>query len=174
MPAWEHQDVACVTSKLEGRAGIESRRMWGRRLRYLQPMTPLFTVARYKALIALLILIAATPAAVDENSRRFGFGQDGNYFLVKCTKALQALDSNDQAIHTKQDAYNVGYCEGLVSALATDLVFGGRVDLDKSRPSVRQLIQVPIKYMNDHREQLHESSVELIGVSLEEAFPSKP
>jgi hypothetical protein len=136
-------------------------------------MTTLFTVARYKALIAMLILIAATPAAVGD-SRRFGFGQDGNYFLVKCTKALQALDSNDQAIQTKQDAINVGYCEGLVSAVATDLVLEGRIDLDTSRPSVRQLIQVPIKYMNGHRERLHESSVQLIGVSLEEAFPSKP
>jgi hypothetical protein len=107
---------------------------------------------------------------IDLDSRRFAFGQDGNYFLVKCNKALQALDSNDQAIQTKQDAINVGYCEGLVSAVATDLVFEGHIDLDTSRPSVRQLIQVPIKYMNDHREQLHESSVKLVGVSLKEAF----
>ena len=86
------------------------------------------------------------------------------------------MDAADQQTikGTWQEAYDTGYCYGMVSGVASWLGSEDGADLLAPNPSVTQLIRVVQKYMDDHPEELSKPAVWLIRVSLIKAFPKKP
>lgn len=119
--------------------------------------------------------MAVAPTLGEENWYR-AFGPDGNHFIVTCKAAVREMDTNHNVgtgTGTRQDAYDVGFCQGLVNGVASSMNSDNDVDLVTSNPSTNQLIRVVEKYMDDHPEQLSKPAVWLIRVALQKAFPSR-
>ncbi len=94
---------------------------------------------------------------------------------MTCKTALRVIDANQETgPFTKQDAYDQGYCQGLVSGVASYINSEDGADLTAPNPSISQLIRVVQKYMNDHPEELSKPATWLIRTSLIKAFPNKP
>jgi hypothetical protein len=125
-------------------------------------------------MVALLVL-ACSATAAGKDSWYPTFGTDGNHLIVACKVALKVIDAGDAnaGTGTKQDAYNEGYCQGLVSGVASYINSEDGADLTTPNPSTTQLIRVVQKYMEDHPEELSKPAVWLIRVSLIKAFPKK-
>jgi hypothetical protein len=108
-------------------------------------MTSRFTSARYKGLAALLILVAVIPVAVGQDPWYRFFGMDGNRLIVNCKAAVRSLNSSHKpttATGTVQEAYDMGYCQGLVSGVASSMNSNDGVDLVTPNPSTAQLVRV--------------------------------
>jgi hypothetical protein len=124
--------------------------------------------------VALLALVIVAPAFGKDDWYR-AFGPDGNRLIVTCKAALRVMDTNDPktGTGTKQDAYDDGYCQGLVTGVASSINSEDGADLTTPNPSISQLIRVVQKYMDDHPEELSKPAVWLIRVSIIKAFPKK-
>jgi hypothetical protein len=124
--------------------------------------------------VALLALVVIAPT-FGKDTWYPTFGPDGNHLISTCKAALRVIDASDEkGTGTKQDAYDEGYCQGLVSGVASYINSEDDADLVSPNPSVSQLIRVVQKYMDDHPEQLSKPAVWLIRESLIKAFPKKP
>lgn len=122
-------------------------------------------------IVALFALVVVAPA-FGKDTWYPVFGPDGNHLIVACKAALRVMDANDEkGTGTKQDAYDDGYCQGLVSGVASYINSEDGADLTTPNPSISQLIRVVQKYMDDHPEELSKPAVWLIRVSLIKAFP---
>ncbi len=122
---------------------------------------------------ALFAFVAIVPSFGKETWYPL-FGPDGNHLIVTCKAALRVMDANDETGKgTKQDAYDEGYCQGLVSGVASQISSEDGADLTSPNPSTSQLVRVVQKYMDDHPEELAKPAVWLIRVSLIKAFPKK-
>jgi hypothetical protein len=124
-------------------------------------------------IVVLLTFVIVAPAFGKDNWYPV-FGPDGNHLIVICKAALRVMDAHDETgPGTKQDAYDEGYCQGLVSGVASHINSEVGADLTTPNPSISQLIRVVQKYMDDHPEELSKPAVWLIRVSLVKAFPKK-
>jgi hypothetical protein len=124
--------------------------------------------------VALFALVFVAPA-FGKDDWYPTFGPDGNHLFVTCKAALRVIDANrnDAGTGKAQDAYDEGYCQGLVSGVASSINSEDGADLTASNPSVNQMIRVVQKYMDDHPEELSKPAVWLIRVALIKAFPKK-
>jgi hypothetical protein len=69
--------------------------------------------------VLLLMFISVVPA-VGKDEWYPVFGPDGNHLIVTCRAALRVIDSGgEKGTGTKQNAYDSGYCQGLVSGVAS-------------------------------------------------------
>ncbi len=128
-----------------------------------------------KKIIVALFAIAVIRPAFAKDTWYPTFGPDGNHLTVACKAALRVMDANDgRASGSKQDAYDDGYCQGIVSGVASHINSEDGADLVGPNPSVGQLIRVVQKYMDDHPEELSKPAVWLIRTSLIKAFPKRP
>ena len=127
-----------------------------------------------KQIIVALLTFAAVAPAVGKDTWYPAFGPDGNHLTVICKAALRVMDaSHETGTGTKQDAYDEGYCQGLVSGVASYINSEDGADLSTPNPPISQLVRVVQKYMDDHPEELSKPAVWLIRVSLIKAFPKK-
>ena len=126
-----------------------------------------------QVIVAILALVVVVPA-FGKDTRYSVFGPDGNHLIVTCRVSLRFMDANDEkGTGTKQDAFDDGYCQGLVSGVASHINSEDGADLTTPNPTVGQLIRIVEKYMEDHPEELSKPAIWLIRASLVKAFPKK-
>lgn len=94
------------------------------------------------------------------------YGGTGNQLMPLCTAAVRRADG-PKADFTKQEVYDIGYCEGFVAGVA-DFIQEDAVLTGIPRD---QLVRVVQKYMSDHPEQLDKGSSWLVHQALMKAFP---
>jgi len=115
-----------------------------------------------QVIAALLTFFVVAPAFGKDTWYRV-VGPDGNHLIVTC----------EAGTGTKQDAYDAGYCQGLVTGVAASINSEDGADLVTPNPSISQMMRVVQKYMDDHPEELSKPATYLIRVSLIKAFPKK-
>jgi hypothetical protein len=95
-------------------------------------------------------------------------GGDGNQLIAACKPAVQVLDEPSREF-TKQEVYNIGYCQGLVSGVADTIQDGSLMAIPRG-----QMVRVVERYLADHPEKLSLAAVFLIREALAKAFPKVP
>jgi len=93
-------------------------------------------------------------------------GGDGNQLIAACKSAVQKLDEPSREF-TKQDVYNIGFCQGFVSGVADSM----QNDANLMSIPRDQMVRVVQKYLVDHPEKLSLGAVFLVRESLIKAFP---
>lgn len=91
---------------------------------------------------------------------------DGNQLIAVCKSAVQMLDEPSRE-YTKQEVYNIGYCQGFVSGIADST----QNEADLMGIPRGQLVRVVQKYLVDHPEKLSLASSFLVREALMKAFP---
>jgi hypothetical protein len=115
-----------------------------------------------KLTMLLLVLVCAWGSAQTRTPNT------GNDLIRGCEKA-----ANLQAHTLSADVLmEVGYCQGLVSGVATVLNSRGVISLPKDS-TLGQWIRVVVKYMNDHPERLADPDVAVVWQALRAAFPPR-
>lgn len=117
----------------------------------------------FTALMVLATLAVPTASQAD--------GQDGNAFLRNCSDALrfETLTDDDERL-------NAGVCYGFVLGVRQTLMmwqqFGPDLDLCiPANVSLKQLVQVFVKYMEDNPEKLQYSASVLLVTAASEEWP---
>jgi Rap1a immunity proteins len=111
------------------------------------------------------------PIFVFAGARAFGddlgwaVGGDGNQLITACKSAVQTLDEPSREF-TKQEVYNIGWCQGLVSGVADATQNAGLIGIQRG-----QMVRIVQKYLVDHPEKLSLSAVFLVREALVKAFP---
>jgi hypothetical protein len=122
---------------------------------------------RYLGSFLLLILISSAANGFSDDLG-WAVGGDGNQLITACRSAVQFSDEPTREF-TKQDVYNVGYCQGFVGGIADTTQNPSLMGI----PRV-QMVRVVQKYLVDHPEKLSLSAVFLAREALEKAFPRAP
>jgi|RhiMetdeSRZDD1v2_1073273.scaffolds.fasta_scaffold128110_4 Rap1a immunity proteins len=108
-----------------------------------------------------------------------GAAEDGNTLLSKCLVAIQMEDPVRRRQATTQDAYDNGYCQGVIAGIID------RSDYLSISPAYRycilpggiflsQAIRVVHRYLQAHPERLHLHHNDLVIEALHDAFPCAP
>jgi|SRR5215831_18033 len=108
-----------------------------------------------------------------------GAGEDGNTLLSKCLVAIQLEDPVRRRHATPQEAYDNGYCQGVIAGIID------RSDYLAIAPAYRycllpgglfpsQAIRVVHRYLQAHPERLHRHHNDLVIEALHDAFPCAP
>ena len=121
------------------------------------------------SLVILLMLVSVIAKSQEKNWHRV-VGGDGNQLIVACKSAMAKIDSSEWE-GTKQQAYDAGYCMGLIVGVAENMNSEDSVDLMSDSPSLAQLVRVTEKYLQDHPEQLSKTGSWLIRQAILKSFP---
>jgi len=120
------------------------------------------------ACMALMMVILAGCSVASSDEWAWDFGGDGNQLITSCKPAIDKLDEPSR-VFTKQEVYYIGYCDGLVSGIASSSITEDDADL-RGVPR-GQLERVVEKYLTDHPEKLSLASSFLVREALIKAFP---
>jgi len=113
----------------------------------------------------LLAVFVLSASSIAEQKDRL----DGNYLLDACQAAV-AADDRDFAWKNANEAYQAGYCFGVVEGVA-------KTAADRCYPdgvTYLQAQRIVVKYLQDHPAELHHWDTSLIQVALYDAFPCPP
>jgi hypothetical protein len=111
-----------------------------------------------------VFVFASANAFADEWG--WAVGGDGNQLITACKSAVRSLDDPSRE-YTKQDVYNIGFCQGFVSGTADSM----HNDADLMGISRGQMVRVVEKYLEDHPEKLSLAASFLVHDALTKAFP---
>src|SRR5579862_2993873 len=117
--------------------------------------------------VLLPIFVFATANAFADDWG-WSVGGDGNQLITACKPAVQVLDEPSREF-TKQEVYNIGYCQGFVSGVADTIQDGSLMAVPRG-----QMVRVVEKYLADHPEKLSLSAVFLVREALTKACPKLP
>lgn len=124
------------------------------------------TTKRVALALVLLPILAFISANAFGDEWAWAVGPDGNQLIMACKSAVRNLDEPSRE-STKQDVYNIGFCEGFVSGTA-DSMYN---DANLTGISRGQMVRVVQKYLEDHPEKLSLGSSFLVREALMKAFP---
>ena len=120
-----------------------------------------------KRVCLFVVVLLSAPAAIVLATQNSDYGS-GSHLLRACELSLAQKNG---ATVTHQQAYDAGYCDGLV---------GGVGDMTKVAPALNicvpesvvlsQVTQVVVWFLNDHPEQLPEHGSTVIVRALQNAF----
>jgi hypothetical protein len=101
---------------------------------------------------------------------------DGTILLDNCTEAIKYIDNkNDPSINFTAVNYCVGYISGIndlhTSFIASVSCFDPPKYCVPQQIKPEQLVQVIVRFLNIHPEDLHFQGSDLIIAALKDAFP---
>ncbi len=123
---------------------------------------------RFALGIALLMFVFGSASIFGDDWIK-EFGVDGNQLIAACKAAVQELDEPSREF-TKQEVYNIGYCQGFVSGIADSV----QDDTNLTDASRDQLVRVVQKSLEDHPDELSKAASWLVRQALLKAFPKAP
>lgn len=102
--------------------------------------------------------------------------------LVFCGKASASPSGTElqskckTALKDQADAFDGGYCAGFIDGVMSQTLVEAKAGFDvpfclPTGGSMGQIVQVFVKYLDDHPERLHEPASLLLVESLAKAFP---
>jgi hypothetical protein len=129
---------------------------------------------KHVLLLTLGVMLSSVPLTSQQSNNPWyvDFTTSGTQLIVVCKSAVSQLDahlSNDVETGTHQEAYNTGYCTGLIAGTASSMNSNDGVDL--SHASLDQLVRVVQKYLGDPPEKLDRPASWLIQQAIKGAFP---
>jgi hypothetical protein len=111
-----------------------------------------------------MFVFASVAACGDEWAMR-EYGKDGNLLITFCKSAVTQADAPSglwKMETTKQEAYNIGFCEGFVSGVADSVQDDANlIDIPRD-----QLVRVVQRYLEDHPEELSKGASWLVRRAL--------
>lgn len=116
--------------------------------------------------VGIAVVVALLGHPFPAHAQATIFTQSGNYYLPGC-QALVADGAKDEGLALD---FRAGQCLGAVTVLQTWLK-GVRATCMPPTATVRQIIRVVVKYMQDHPERLHEDVLNLAGPAIHKAWP---
>jgi len=93
------------------------------------------------------------------------FTMSGDYYLPGCKSLIAEVSNSNNPLIFKS-----GQCLGAITVLKTWLKGVGATCMPPS-VTVRQIVQVVVKYMEDHPAQLNEDFLNLAGPAIHDAWP---